>query len=56
MDFTLVIAHQSFPNPLACRNVFQLSVKEGKLYAPLYDFVQGTALKMYHWELDGKIP
>merc|ERR1719210_696575 len=55
-DFTMVIAHHSFVNPLACRNVIQRRVKEGKANIPLYCFVHGTALKMYRWELSGKNP
>merc|ERR1712060_1043993 len=53
-DFTMVIAHHSFANPLACRNVIQRRVAEGKANIPLYCFVHGTALKMYRWELGGK--
>merc|ERR1740121_3279121 len=55
-DFTMVIAHHSFVNPLACRNVIQRRVKEGKANVPLYYFVHGTALKMYRWEIGGKSP
>merc|ERR1712176_840855 len=55
-DFTMVIAHHSFLNPLACRNVIQKRVQEGKANIPLYCFVHGTALKMYRWELGGKSP
>jgi len=55
-EFTMVIAHHSFLNPLACRNVIQRRVKEGKKNIPLYCFVHGTALKMYRWELGGKSP
>merc|ERR1712217_967328 len=54
--FTMVIAHHSFVNPLALRNVIQRRVKEGKPQTPLYCFVHGTALKMYRWELGGKNP
>merc|ERR1740121_2124677 len=53
-DFTMVIAHHSFVNPLACRNVIRRRVSEGKPNTPLYCFVHGTALKMYRWELGGK--
>merc|ERR1711920_239435 len=52
-DFTMVIAHHAFLNPLVCRNVIQGRVKEGKPQIPLYCFVHGTALKMYRWELGG---
>merc|ERR1740121_2404915 len=55
-DFTMVIAHHSFVNPLACRNVIKRRVSEGKANIPLYCFVHGTALKMYRWELGGKSP
>jgi len=55
-NFTMVIAHHSFLNPLACRNVIQRRVKEGKPQCPLYCFVHGTALKMYRWEIGGKSP
>merc|ERR1712151_379824 len=41
---------------LACRNVIQRRVQEGKANIPLYCFVHGTALKMYRWELGGKSP
>merc|ERR1712051_992301 len=54
--FTKVIAHHSFVNPLACRNVIRRRVSEGKANVPLYCFVHGTALKMYRWELGGKSP
>merc|ERR1740121_3136262 len=53
-DFTMVIAHHAFLNPLTCRNVIQRRVKEGKANIPLFCFVHGTALKMYRWELAGK--
>merc|ERR1719384_2936359 len=53
-NFTMVIAHHAFLNPLVCRNVIQRRVKEGKPQIPLYCFVHGTALKMYRWELGGK--
>jgi len=52
--FTICIAHHSFVNPLALRNVIQRRVKEGLPKCPLYCFVHGTALKMYRWELGGK--
>jgi len=55
-NFTMVIAHHSFLNPLVCRNVIQRRVKEGKPKCPLFCFVHGTALKMYRWELGGKSP
>jgi len=55
-NFTMIIAHHSFLNPLCCRNVNQRRVKEGKPQIPLYCFVHGTALKMYRWELGGKSP
>merc|ERR1711920_1159858 len=55
-DFNMIIAHHAFLNPLACRNVIQRRVKEGKNQIPLYCFVHGTALKMYRWELGGKSP
>merc|ERR1712217_510401 len=54
--FTMVIAHHSFVNPLALRNVIQGRVKAGVPQCPLYCFVHGTALKMYRWELGGKNP
>jgi glycosyltransferase involved in cell wall biosynthesis len=55
-NFTMIIAHHSFLNPLVCRNVIQRRVKEGLPKCPLYCFVHGTALKMYRWELGGKSP
>jgi len=55
-NFTFVLAHHSFVNPLVLRNVIQRRVKEGKPKCPLYCFVHGTALKMYRWELGGKSP
>eukprot|EP00414_Alexandrium_minutum_P000694 CAMPEP_0113818036 /NCGR_PEP_ID=MMETSP0328-20130328/39_1 /TAXON_ID=39455 /ORGANISM="Alexandrium minutum" /LENGTH=511 /DNA_ID=CAMNT_0000785971 /DNA_START=115 /DNA_END=1650 /DNA_ORIENTATION=+ /assembly_acc=CAM_ASM_000350 len=54
MNFTMCIAHHSFVNPLALRNVIQKRVKEGLPKCPLYCFVHGTALKMYRWELGPK--
>merc|ERR1719362_1017823 len=53
-NFTMCIAHHSFVNPLALRNVIQRRVKAGLPQCPLYCFVHGTALKMYRWELGGK--
>jgi len=53
-NFTKVIAHHSFLNPLACRNVLRKRAKAGKPKIPLYCFVHGTALKMYRWEIGGK--
>jgi len=55
-NFTMVIAHHSFVNPLVMRNIIQRRVKEGLPKIPLYCFVHGTALKMYRWELGGKSP
>merc|ERR1719221_185541 len=55
-NFTMIIAHHAFLNPLVCRNVIQRRVQEGKPRIPLYCFVHGTALKMYRWELGGKDP
>jgi glycosyltransferase involved in cell wall biosynthesis len=54
--FTMMIAHHSFVNPLALRNVIKRRVAEGLPKCPLYCFVHGTALKMYKWELGGKSP
>ena len=45
-EFTMVIAHHSFLNPLDWRNVIQRRVKEAKGNFPLYCFVHGTAFKM----------
>ena len=45
-----------YMNPLACRNVIQRRVKEGKAHIPLYCFVHETALKMYRWEFAGNNP
>merc|ERR1712050_302793 len=55
-NFTMMIAHHSFVNPLACRNVIRRRVTEGLPKCPLYCFVHGTALKMYRWERCGKDP
>merc|ERR1712087_988236 len=55
-EFSFVIAHHSFVNPLVLRNVIKRRVQEGKKQIPLYCFVHGTALKMYRWELGGKDP
>merc|ERR1712050_216998 len=55
-NFTMMIAHHSFVNPLACRNVIRRRHAEGLPKCPLYCFVHGTALKMYRWELGGKNP
>jgi len=53
-DFSFVIAHHSFINPLVCSRVIKKRVAEGKPKIPLYCFVHGTALKMYRWELGPK--
>jgi glycosyltransferase involved in cell wall biosynthesis len=54
-QFTMAIAHHSFVNPLAVRNVIQRRQKDdGIAPIPLYCFVHGTALKMYRWELGPK--
>jgi len=53
-NFTMFIAHHSFTNPLALRNVIKRRVAEGLPKCPLYCFVHGTALKMYRWEIAGK--
>merc|ERR1712110_295966 len=53
-QFTMAIAHHSFINPLALRNVIQRRKREGLPQIPLYCFVHGTALKMYRWELGPK--
>jgi glycosyltransferase involved in cell wall biosynthesis len=55
-NFSFMIAHHSFVNPLVLRNVIQRRVKDGLPQCPLYCFVHGTALKMYRWELGGKAP
>lgn len=55
-DFTMVIAHHSFVNPLVMRNVIQRRIKDGKPKCPLFCFVHGTALKMYRWEIAAKNP
>merc|ERR1712217_445014 len=53
-EFSFVIAHHSFINPLVLRNVIRRRAQNGKRQIPLYCFVHGTALKMYRWELGGK--
>jgi len=53
-NFTMFIAHHSFTNPLALRNVLRRRAAEGLPKCALYCFVHGTALKMYRWELAGK--
>merc|ERR1719265_359426 len=53
-NFTCMIAHHSFINPLVLRNVIKRRVAEGLPKCPLYCFVHGTALKMYRWELGPK--
>jgi fructose-bisphosphate aldolase class II len=55
-NFTKLIAHHSFVNPLVCRRVIARRTKDGKPKIPIYCFVHGTALKMYRWELGGKSP
>ena len=53
MDFTMAIAHHTFLNPLVMRDVLVRREKElNKPRVPLFDFVHGTALKMYVHELD----
>eukprot|EP01130_Rhizamoeba_saxonica_P017790 TRINITY_DN870_c0_g1_i1.p1 TRINITY_DN870_c0_g1~~TRINITY_DN870_c0_g1_i1.p1 ORF type:complete len:370 (-),score=103.17 TRINITY_DN870_c0_g1_i1:30-1139(-) len=54
MDFTLAIAHHTFLNPLALRNVLRRRESEGKAKVPLVCFVHGTALKMYIHEMKGE--
>merc|ERR1712039_23925 len=53
-NFTCVIAHHSFLNPLVMKKVIAKRVAEGLPKCPLYCFVHGTALKMYRWELGPK--
>merc|ERR1711865_694850 len=53
-NFTFVVAHHSFINPLVMRRVINRRVAEGLPRCPLYCFVHGTALKMYRWELGPK--
>merc|ERR1711865_1161740 len=53
-NFTFVVAHHSFINPLVMRRVINRRVAEGLPKCPLYCFVHGTALKMYRWELGPK--
>merc|ERR1711865_1358501 len=53
-NFTFVVAHHSFINPLVMRRVLKKRVAEGLPKIPLYCFVHGTALKMYRWELGPK--
>jgi len=55
-NFTHVIAHHSFVNPLVMRNVIKKRVAAGLPKCPIYCFVHGTALKMYRWEIGGKSP
>ena len=54
--FTFAVAHHTFLNPLALRNVIARRVGEGKPRTPLFCFVHGTALKMYVHELGGQNP
>merc|ERR1719199_1780624 len=53
-NFTFVVAHHSFINPLVMKRVINRRVAEGLPRCPLYCFVHGTALKMYRWELGPK--
>ena len=46
-EFSLVIAHHSFLNPVVMRDVINERVAAGKSRIPLLCFVHGTALKMY---------
>ena len=48
--FSLAIAHHTFLNPLALRNVLRRRTAEGKPYTALACFVHGTALRMYSYE------
>jgi len=55
-EFSAVIAHHSFVNPVVMQAVIQRRVAEGLPQIPLLCFVHGTALKMYKWELGGTEP
>jgi glycosyltransferase involved in cell wall biosynthesis len=55
-NFTMMIGHHTFLNPLVLRNVIKRRVAEGLPKCPLFCFAHGTALKMYKWELGGKAP
>lgn len=48
----MAIAHHSFLNPLALRNVLRRRTAEGKPKAILACFLHGTALRMHANEKD----
>nr|VFJ74234.1 MAG: Glycosyltransferase involved in cell wall bisynthesis [Candidatus Kentron sp. FW] len=51
-NFTMMIAHHAFINPLVLRDVNRRRIRCGKPSVPLFCFIHGTALKMFCNELE----
>mmetsp|Transcript_31159 Transcript_31159/g.87361 ORF Transcript_31159/g.87361 Transcript_31159/m.87361 type:complete len:461 (+) Transcript_31159:139-1521(+) len=55
-NFSIAIAHHTFLNPIAMRNVLRKRKEAGKPHCSLVVFVHGTALKMYVHERGQRNP